>query len=153
MLDAIKHDVIRTEQQIVADITLSYKVFRSKADIPDLAFYDENGTIYIPAELLEFNKQYAQLIALHEHVEIQHKSAGRPHAYAHRRALLAELMAAKQIFTEPGQLESYLDWRIRLYPEWKRFGRADAVTQLGHILATSRPRKGDLFQLIKAYSL
>jgi len=153
LLDAIKRDVIRTEQQIVADIALSYAVFRSGADTPDLVFYDEDGTIYIPAELVQFDEQYAHLIALHEHVEIQHKRAGHPHAYAHRHALLAELFAAKQIFIEPRQLERYLHWRIALYPEWKRFDRADVVAQLVRILAANRPRRGDLFQLIKVHAL
>ncbi len=153
LLDPIKRDVIRIEQPTVADTALSYAVFRSEADTPDLAFYDTDGTIYIPEDLVQFDEQYAQLIALHEHVEIQHKRAARPHAYAHRRALLAEFLAAKRIFSEPGQLERYLHWRIGLYPESKRFDRADVLAQLVHILAAERPRKGDLFQVIKAHPL
>ena len=41
---------------------------------------------------------YADLGAFHEHTEIRHKLAGRSHGYAHHRALLEELLAAKQIF-------------------------------------------------------
>ena len=153
LLDAIKQAVIRTEQAVVADIPLSYAVFRCEADTPDLAFYDEAGTIYIPEDLIRFNEQYAHLCALHEHVEIQHKLASRSHAYAHRRALQAELLVAKQIFPDLEQLEGYLHWRIGLYPEHKRFDRADLLAKLMHILASERPRKVDLFQLIKANPL
>ena len=150
LFDAIKRAVIRTEQVTVGDLPLSYAVFRSEADTPDLVFYDEAGTIYIPADLLEFNERYAHLCALHEHVEIQHKLASRSHAYAHRRALQAEFLAAKQIFPDLKQLEGYLHWRIGLYPESKRFDRVDLLAKLMLILTSERPRKGDLFQLIKA---
>jgi hypothetical protein len=153
LLDPIKRDVIRIEQHTVADTALSYAVFRSEAHTPDLAFYDTDGTIYIPEDLVQFDQHYAHLIALHEHVEIQHKRAARPHAYAHRRALLVEFLAAKQIFSQPGQLECYLHWRIGGYPEAKRFDRAEVLAQLMHILAAERPRKGDLFHLIKAHPL
>ena len=153
LLEAIKQTVTRTEQAAVADTPLSYAVFRCGADTPDLAFYDEAGTIYIPEDLIEINEQYAHLFALHEHVEIQHKLASRSHAYAHRRALQAELLAAKQIFSDPKQLEGYLHWRIGLYPEFKRFDRADLLAKLMQILTSERPRKGDLFLLIKANPL
>ena len=134
----------------MADIPLSCAVFRYGGNTPDLAFYDEAGTIYIPAELIELNEQYAHLSALHEHVEIQHKLASRSHAYAHRRALQTEFLAAKQIFPDLKQLVGYLHWRIGLYPEFKRFDRADLLDKLMEILTSERLRKGDLFQLIKA---
>ena len=153
LFDAIKRAVIRTEQVTIADLSLSYAVFRSEADTPDLIFYDEAGTIYIPEDLIEFNEQYAHLGVLHEHVEIQHKLALRSHAYAHRRALQAEFLAAKRIFPDLKQLEGYLRWRIGLYPEFKRFDRADVLAKLMQILTSERPRKSDLFQLIKANPL
>ena len=150
LLDAIKQNIIRTEQAVVADLALSYTVFRYKGNTPDLVFYDETGTIYIPADLIEFDEQYAHLFALHEQVEIQHKLASRPHAYAHRRALQAEFLAARQIFPDVNQLEAYLHWRIGLYPEFRRFDRADLLAKLMLILTSERPGKGDLFRLIKA---
>ncbi len=153
MVDAIKSDIIRYEEIVLTDIPLSYAVFRSEAETPDLAFYDEQGTIYIPEHLLQFNHQYAHLFALHEHVEIQHKRAGRPHAYAHRRALLAELLAAKQIFSEAHQLTGYLQWRIELYPEWKNLDQSAIVMQLLDLLASNQPRRGALFQRIRDYML
>ena len=152
-LDAIKQKVIRTEQAVVADITLSYAVFRYEGETPDFVFYDEEGTIYIPSDLIEFNGQYAHLCAVHEHVEIQHKLASRSHAYAHRRALQAEFLAARQIFPDLAQLKGYLQWRIGLYPEFKRFDRTDVLAKLIQILTSERIRKGDLFQLIKANAL
>jgi len=153
LIEAIQRDAIRREEIVLTDIPISYAVFRTEADTPDLAFYDEDGTIYIPEDLLQFNEQYAHVIALHEHVEIQHKRAGRPHAYAHRRALLAELLAAKQIFTEAPQLAGYLQWRIGGYPEWKNLDRTAIVIQLIQLLASNRPRRGALFQLIKDQAL
>ena len=152
-LDAIMQKVIRTEQAVVADIPLSYAVFRYEGETPDLAFYDEAGTIYIPQDLIELNEQYAQLFALHEHVEIQHKLASRSHAYAHRRALQAEFIAARRIFPDRVQLKGYFKWRIGLYPEFKRFDRTDVLAKLIQILTSERIRKGDLFQLIKANPL
>jgi len=153
LIDAIKRDVIRRESIVLTDVPISYAVFRSEAATPDLAFYDEQGTIYIPENLLQYNQQYAHLFALHEHVEIQHKRAGRPHAYAHRRALLAELLAAKQIFSEPHHLAGYLQWRIGLYPAWKQLDQAAIVMQLLDLLASNRPRRGALFQRIREYML
>lgn len=153
LADVIKRDVIRQEQIVLTDIPLSYAVFRSEANTPDLAFYDEQGTIYIPESLLHCNEQYAHLFALHEHVEIQHKLARCPHAYAHRRALLAEFLAAKQIFSETYHLASYLHWRIGLYPEWKQLDQAAIVRQLLDLLAANRPRRGALFRCIREYML
>jgi hypothetical protein len=153
LIEAVQREVIRREELVLIDTPIAYAVFRTEADTPDLAFYDECGTIYIPEDLLQFSEHYAHVIALHEHVEIQHKRAGRPHAYAHRRALLAELLAARQIFTEAPQLASYLQWRIGLYPEGKNLDRAAIVTQLIQLLASNRPRRGALFQLIKDHAL
>jgi hypothetical protein len=153
LIDTIKRDVIRREEIVLIDVTISYAVFRSEAETPDFACYDEQGTIYIPENLLHFNEQYAHLIALHEHVEIQHKRAGQPHAYAHRRALLTELLAAKQIFSEAQHFATYLQWRIGLYPEWKHLDQAAIVIQLLDLLTSNRSRKGALFQRIREYML
>jgi hypothetical protein len=67
--------------------------------------------------------------------------------------LSAEFLAARQIFSEARQLAGYLQWRIGLYPEWKNLDRAAIVTQLMQFLASNRPRKGALFQLIKDHAL
>jgi hypothetical protein len=153
MIDVIQRAVIRREEIVLADTPIVYSVFRTEADIPDLAFYDEERTIYLPEDLLQFNEQYAHVIALHEQIEIQHKRAGRTHAYAHRRALLAELLAAKQIFPEASQLAGYLQWRIGGYPAWKNLDRAAIVAQSIQLLASNRPRRGALLQLIQDHAL
>ena len=131
LLDAIKQKVIRTEKAVVADLALSYTVFRYRGDTPDLVFYDETGTIYIPADLIEFDEQYAHLFALHEQVEIQHKLASRSHAYAHRRALHAEFLAAKQIFLDVNQLEAFSDFA----PVARDDPELTATAELGLLLA------------------
>ena len=64
--------------------------------------YDEDGNIYLPESFANAEPEFAYLVVLHEHVEIGHKLAGRSHAYAHRRAYLAELLAAKEMFSGPG---------------------------------------------------
>jgi hypothetical protein len=153
MIAAVSRDVIRREEIVLTDVPISLAVFRTEAHAPDLSFYDELGTIYLPEDLLKFNEQYAHLIALHERVEYQHKRAGRPHAYAHRRALLTEFLAAKQIFIEAHQLAGYLQWRIRLYPEWKNLDQVAIVLQLIDLLAPSQPRRGALLQLMKEHAL
>ena len=153
MVDAIKCDVIRREEIILTDRLIPFAVFRSETPSPDLAFYDEDGMIYIPEDLLQFNEKYAHLAALHEHVEVQHKRAERTHAYAHRRALLIEFLTAKQVFTEAHQLKDYLQWRIGLYPEEKNLDQAAIVAELMQLLASNRPRRGVLFQLITDYML
>jgi hypothetical protein len=153
MFETIRRSVIRQEACVVGGVSVSYDVFRTGAETPDLAFYDQHGTIYIPEVLVQFNEQYAHLVALHEHVEVHHKRAGRAHAYAHRRALLAELLAAKQLFSDSDQLEGYLRWRIGGYPAWKNLDQAALVTQLTLLLAVDRPRRMVLFQLIKEQSL
>jgi hypothetical protein len=153
LFEAIRRSVVRHEARDVAGVSVSYDVFRTEAETPDLAFYDETGTIYIPDALIQFNEHYAHLIALHEHVEVQHKRAGRAHAYAHRRAWLAELLAAKQLFSDADRLAGYLRWRIGGYPAWKNLDQAALVAQLSHLLAEKRPRRTALFQLIKEQSL
>jgi hypothetical protein len=117
LIDTIMRDFIRREEIVVTDVPISFAVFRKKANTPNLSFYDKRGTIYLPENLFQFNEQYAHLVTLHEHVEYQHKLVERPHAYAHRRALLAELLAAKQIFTKEHHLAEYLQWRISGYPK------------------------------------
>ena len=61
---------------------------------------------------------HADLAAFHEHTEIRHKLAGRSHGYAHHRALLEELLAAKQIFDNDA-LTAYVHQRVFGYPDWK----------------------------------
>ena len=153
LIDAVKRNLVGKRHSVVAGVELCYAVFSPGLETPDFAFYDEDETIYIPEDLVRVDPQFAELIALHEHLEIQHKSAGRSHAYAHRRALVEELLAAKRLFGEPSELRCYLGWRIGLYPEWKVPHRAEVAAQFARLLAADKPRKGELLRAVKEHRL
>ena len=76
----------------------------------------------------------ADLSAFHEHTEVCYKLAGRSHAYAHRRALLLELLAAKQIYDEDG-LSDYVRYRVFNYPDWKIPDRSAIENALCELLS------------------
>ena len=153
LIDAIKRNVVTTRRSMVAATELSYTVFHPGSETPDLAFYDEDGRIYVPEHLVAFDERYADLIAFHVHLEIRHKLVGRAHAYAHRRALVEELLAARQILNEPGERKGYLQWRIGLYPTWKVPEPEQVVEQFVRLLTEDKPRKGELLQLNKEHRL
>ena len=117
-------------------------------DEADLAMYDEDGNIYLPERFASGRPERAELVALHEQVEISHKLAGRSHAYAHRRAILIELLAAKAMLRGPGQLREHLGWRIGVYPDWKVPDKAAVVAQLYELLAASRPLRGRILDVV-----
>ncbi len=114
----------------------------------DLAMYDEDGNIYLPESFVNAEPEFAYLVVLHEHVEIGHKLAGRSHAYAHRRAYLAELLAAKEMFTGPGELRQFLTRRIGGYPEWKVPDKGAVEEQLYELLQAPRPLRGRLIEVM-----
>ena len=117
-----------------------------------LASWGDNGSVYINDEDLQRDERRADLTALHEQTEYQHRAAGRPHAYAHRRAYLAEFLAAKQVLDLP-ELERYVRDRIRPYPAWKVPDQDALATDLVRLLAAPRPRRGDLMRLITVHLL
>ncbi|MCY4110468.1 MAG: hypothetical protein OXF96_00835, partial [Chloroflexi bacterium] len=92
---------------------------------------------------------FAYLVVLHEHVEIAHKLAGRSHAYAHRRAYLAELLSAKETFTGPGELRQFLKRRIGGYPDWKVPNKAEVEERLYELLQAPRPLRGRLIEVMR----
>ncbi len=149
LINTIKGNVVTTRHGVVDTAEFSYAVFHPGSDTPDLAFYDEEGRIYVPQRLVAFDERYADLVAFHEHLEIRHKLAGRSHAYAHRRALVEELLAARQIFNESGKWKDYLQWRIGGYPAWKVPEPEQVVEQIVRLIAEDKPRKGALLQVIK----
>ena len=153
LINTIKRNVLTTRRSMVSATELSYAVFHPGSDTPDLAFYDEDGRIYVPEHLVAFDERYADLLAFHEHLEVRHKLAGRSHAYAHRRPLLMELLAARQIFNEPGTWKGYLQWRIGLYPTWKVPDPEQMVVNFVRLLTEHKPRKGELLQVIKEHPL
>ncbi len=153
MIEAIKRDVVGTRVATVAETDVSFSVFRPGEEAPDMAFYDETGNIYVSEAVVDADVRSADLFAYHEHVEIRHKRAGRSHAYAHRRAYLEELLAAKDLFDDPGHFLGYLRWRIGLYPEWKVLDSEMVAMQLHGVLSGNKPRKGELLHVIKEHRL
>ena len=115
----------------------------------DLAMYDEDGNIYLPESFAKADPGFAYLVVLHEHVEITHKLAGRSHAYAHHRALLAELLAAKEMFSGPGELQQFLSKRIAGYPDWKVPDKGDVEERLYRLLRAPRPLGGQILEVMK----
>ncbi len=153
LVEAVKRHVVGTRVASVAGIEVPYSVFRSGEEAPDVAFYDEGGAIYVSEDLVGEDGRVADLTAYHEHVEIRHKVAGRSHAYAHRRAYIEELLAARDLFGGPGELSGYLRRRVGGYPEWKVPEPEALATQLSCILSGDRPRKGDLLRVITEHRL
>ncbi len=161
VVEGIKRNVIGTRRAVVADIDLCYAVFRRDPDLAEVgeerweidACYDVEGTIYLRDDLVAFDERVADLTAYHEHVEIQHKVAGRAHAYAHRRAYVEELLAARQVFGEAAEIERYLRWLIGGYPAWKGLDPEVVAADLAGVLLSKRPRKGELLRVIEVHRL
>ena len=152
LVDSVKRAVVGTLCSTVAGRELRYALFRPGPETSDLGgggCYDQEGKVYIPEDLAALDERFGELIALHESLEVQYKRAGRPHAYADRRALVEELLAAKRIFAEAADCRRYVAWRIGLYPEWKVPAPREIVAQLLLALLADRPRRGTLFQVIK----
>ncbi len=154
VVEAIKRNVVDTRRTTVAGTDVCYAVFRHvPAELDIDACYDVYGAIYLREDLVAFDERVADLTVYHEYVEVQHKEAGRAHAYAHRRAYVAELLAARQVFGEPAELEDYLRWRIGGYPAWKGLDSEQVAADLARVLTAERPRKGELLQVIKEHRL
>lgn len=153
LIEEIKRHVVGTRCATVAGAEVRYSVFRSGEEAPNMAFYDEGGAIYISEDMVVPDARIADLTAYHEHVEIRHKRAGRSHAYAHRRAYVEELLAARDLFCAPGELSGYLRRRVGGYPEWKVPDPEELAAQLHGILSLDRPRKGELLRAITEHRL
>jgi hypothetical protein len=153
LFEAVKRHVVGTRLASIAGTAVQYSVFRFSAEAPDVAFYDEGGAIYVSEDLVDEDARVADLTAYHEAVEIRHKRAGRSHAYAHRRAYVDELLAAKELFGGPGELSGYLRRRIGGYPQWKVPEPEAVAARLHGVLSEDKPRKGDLLGVITEHRL
>ncbi|MCY3958464.1 MAG: hypothetical protein OXG65_09235 [Chloroflexi bacterium] len=153
LVEAIRANVSGERTCTVDGTEIPYLVCDPWPDEADLAMYDEDGNIYLPQRCADENPERANLVALHEHVEITHKLAGRSHAYAHRRAILMELLAAKVMFEGTGTLHTYLTWRIGAYPDWKVPDRSSVVGELHDLLQADRPPRGRILEVVKAARL
>ena len=114
---------------------------------PEPAIHDHCGNIYVPESRFRSDAMRADLSAFHEHVEVRHKLAGRSHAYAHRRALLHELLAARETYDEHG-LREYVRYRVFSYPAWKVPDRNAVERDLCELLSADRPLRGKLIEAI-----
>lgn len=153
LVQAIKTNVSGERTCTLDGTEIRYLVCEPWPDEADLAMYDEDGSIYIPLQFANNNPERADLAALHEQVEVRHKLAGRSHAYAHRRAILIELLAAKAMFEGPRALRGHLTWRIGAYPGWKVPDKPSVVRQLHDLLDAERPLRGRILEVVKAARL
>lgn len=154
IVERVKDKVISTRRATVAGTEITYAVFRHVADLPnDGAWYDTDGALYVAEDLVAWDEQVADLTAYHEFEEVRHKKAGRPHAYAHRRAYLAELLAARQVYADADALHRYLRWRIGGYPAWKGLNVEQVVKELEQVLLAQPLRKGEVLRVITACRL
>jgi hypothetical protein len=154
LIERVKGNVIGSRRTIIAGTEITYAVFRQAVGIPpDGAWYDTDGALYIANDLLAWDAQVADLIAYHEYEEVRHKKAGRAHAYAHRRANLAELLAARHVYADAEALRTYLRWRIGSYPAWKGLEVELVAKDLERALLAQPLRKGQVLQVITDYRL
>jgi len=144
----LKANVSRVGRCEVDGTEVSYFICDPWPEWADLAMYDEDGNIYLPESFVNADPEFAYLVVLHEHVEIAHKLAGRSHGYAHHRAYLAELLAAKEMFSGPGELRQFLKRRIAGYPDWKVPDKADVEERLYDLLQEPKPLRGRLIEVM-----
>jgi hypothetical protein len=146
---AVAARVIGERQTEVAGVPVRYAIYRwGPAPPADPGCYDRAGTIYVWEGRVQADARYADLTAFHEHVELRHKAAGRSHAYAHRRALLEEFLAAKHLLMQPREFRQYLEARVRPYPTWKVRDPEGVIAYLERLFAADRPRRGEILRVI-----
>ena len=141
--------VVSERTCLIANTEVTYFVCAPWPEGMEPASYDESGNIYIAKSLVDRTPEVADLVAFHEQTEMDQKAAGRSHTYAHRRALLLQLVAAKTIFREPERLCEYIHWHIGMYPDWKLSNKEDLADQICGLLLAERPPRGKLLDLIK----
>ena len=146
LIGQIKDAVRETRTTVVTGVEVTYSICDPWPLGLDMAMYDHDGNIYMPESRVRSDQTRAELSALHEHTEIQHKLAGRSHAYAHRRGLLEELLAAKQIYDEEG-LKAYVHYRVSGYPDWKIPEKGAIEGSLHQLLSADRPLRGKLIEV------
>ncbi len=146
LIQQIRDAVLETRTTIIAGAEVAYSICDPWPLEPEPAMHDHYGNIYVPGSRFRADAMRADLSAFHEHVEVQHKRAGRSHSYAHRRALLLELLAARDIYDEDG-LREYVRYRVFNYPAWKIPDRSAVVRELCELLAAGRPLRGKLIEV------
>ena len=147
LIRQIKDAVVETRTTVIAGVEVTYSICDPWPLEPEPAIHDHYGNIYVPARRFNADAMWADLSAYHEHVEVGHKLAGRSHAYAHRRALLHELLAARDIYDEDG-LREYVRYRVFNYPAWKIPDRSAVEKGICELLSADRPLRGKLVEAI-----
>ncbi len=117
IVEEIRSNVIEERTCDVGGIEITYTVSSWQGGDPGM--WDEDGNVYVHESLALRDVTTADLVAFHEKTEIDNKLAGRSHAYAHRRALLLELLAAKETYVDFGRFRDYVHWRLSGYTGWK----------------------------------
>ena len=146
LIRQIKEAVLETRTVEVAGVEVRYSICAPWPQGMDPGMYDHEGNIYLAEESERSNPAYADLTAFHEYTEIRYKLAGRSHTYAHRRALLEELLAAKRIFDKDA-LAAYVQSRVNSYPERKIPDRDNIYKRTVELIAVERPLKGRLMEV------
>ena len=146
LIRQIKEGVRETRTTVVAGVEVTYSICAWPPGF-DPAVYDHEGNIYLSEDYVRADPTRADLTAFHERTEVRHKLAGRPHAYAHRRGLLEELLAAKQTYDEAG-LTAYVHQRVFGYPDWKIPDRDAIQERICELLSADRPLRGKLIEVI-----
>ncbi len=144
----IKDAVRDTRTAVIAGAEVTYSISGPWPLEPEPAIHDHYGNIYVAESCFRADAMRADLSAYHEHVEVQHKLAGRSHAYAHRRALLMEMLAAREIYDKNG-LREYVQYRVFNYPTWKIPDRSAIMNELCGLLSAARPPRGRLIEVFK----
>ena len=147
LIRQIKDTVVETRTVVLSGVEITYSICAPWPRGLDDAMYDHDGNIYLPESTVRADPTRADLTAFHEHTEICHKRVGRSHAYSHRRALLVELLAAKQVYDEDG-LKAYVHRRVFGYPDWKISDRDAVQKMIYELLALDRPLRGKLIEVI-----
>ena len=147
LMRQLREAVLETRTAVVAGVEVIYSVCDPWPPGADAAMYDQDGNIYLPEASVRSDPTRADLFAFHEQTEIRRKLAGGSHAYAHRRALLEELLAAKQIYDAHG-LEEYARRRVFDYPDWKIPDKEAIAQRLCDLLSADRPLRGKLIAVI-----
>jgi hypothetical protein len=120
--------------------------------LPDEAiFYDEAGMIFVPEQLLESRPEAADLLAFHESTEIELKMRGYRHAYAHRRSMVAELMAIPGYCPNIRAADEYLRWRFTNHPRWRGSGAHTVIAQVRAEAFSPKPHVKMLLALVREF--
>jgi hypothetical protein len=148
-LEQIRVSSMEERTRVIAGTEVRYWSCTPWPEGMDPGIYDGEGNIYVSHRVVERDSDEADLTAFHEQTEIDIKAAARNHAYAHRRALLLELLAVKTIFLEPERQHRFVDSRVGAYPDWKGIDKAQVASRIWELLSAERPPRGKLFDVIK----